>query len=299
MLPGLRRSRLSVLKELARPSALFALLVVGNLIAYQGSTLLVSVTLGGLAVAVLSISKAIIEVVRQSLYSVNLALCPDFARMDALGQFENLRRLHRLTVAAVAAFSIAITAAMWFEGGLVITIWTRGRIDPDITLLRLFLILMVLQTPWAASSTVATATNRHNVQAIGYFFAAVIGIAMVALMIHRLGTWAVPLGLIVGEAVGCYHFVIRASCRLIGEHYGRFATRFWLGFAITSAAALSTAWFVHMFMPGPLIIRWLAMGLATLTVTALSGSFAWLTSADRALLLPTLRPMFGLCGIKI
>jgi O-antigen/teichoic acid export membrane protein len=299
LLPAFNKATITVLKELARPSALFALLVIGNLVAYQGSTLLVSATLGGLAVAVLSISKAIIEVVRQSLYSVNLALCPDFARMEALGEFEQLRRVHRLTVAAVAAISIAVAAAVWYEGGLIISVWTRGRIEPDITLLRLFLVLMVLQTPWAASSTVATATNRHHAQAIGYFFAAVIGVGMVGLLVHRLGTWAVPLGLTIGEAVACYHFVIRASCRIIGEHYGRFATRFWLGFVATFVAALTTAWAVHTFTPGPFLLRWLAMGIATTAVASVSGWFVWLTSADRELLLPKLRPVLVLCGIKM
>ena len=159
LVPGITGARLSVLKELARPSALFALLLAGNLIAYQGSVLIVSAAMGGLAVAVLSISKAIIEVVRQSLYSINLALCPDFARMEALGQFEQLRTVHRITVAAVAAFTLAVTAAVWYEGPQIITVWTRGRIEPDVILLRLFLVLMAFQTPWAASSTVATATS--------------------------------------------------------------------------------------------------------------------------------------------
>src|SRR5205823_11869075 len=100
--------------------------------------LIVSASIGGLAVAVLSMSKAIIEVVRQSLYSINLSLCPDFARMEALGQFEQLRTVHRITVAAVAAFTLAVTAAVWYEGPQIITVWTRGRIEPDVILLRLF-----------------------------------------------------------------------------------------------------------------------------------------------------------------
>ena len=296
LFPGIAEARSSVLKQLARPSILFALLVLGNLIAYQGSILMVSAALGGLAVAVLSISKTMIDVVRQGLYSINLALCPDFARMEALGEFEKLRTIHRMTVAGVAALTLAVAASAWYEGPLIITAWTRGRIEPDVMLLRLFLILMAFQAPWAASSTVATATNRHHVQAIAYFISAIVGISLAATLIQRLGTWAVPVGLTLGEALGCYHFVIQATCRIIGEPYGAFALRFWLGFAGVAAAALAAGWMVHHLMPGPMLVRWAAMGVSTLAVTAAGAWVGWLTPEDRTLLLPKLRPRLSLAA---
>src|SRR5260370_9433615 len=193
--PGVTQARLSLLKELAHPSLLFALLLISNLIAFQGSTLLISVTMGSIAVVVLAVSKAIIDVIRQALYSIALALCPEFARMEALGQTENLRRAHRLIVAATGAITLALAADVWYEGSQIITLWTHGRVEPDVMLLRLFLVFLALQTPWAASSTVATATNRHRVQAVGYFFAAIAGVGLIATLVRYLGTWAVPVGL--------------------------------------------------------------------------------------------------------
>ena len=299
LFPRITEAKLSTLKELASPSLLFALLVAGNLIAYQGSILLVSAALGGLAVAVLSVTKAMIDIVRQGLYSINLALCPDFARMEALGEFEKLRTVHRITVAAVAAVTLAVAASAWYEGALIITVWTRGRIEPDVTLLRLFLILMAFQTPWAASSTVATATNRHKVQAIGYFFSAIVGIGLVAALLPRLGPRAVPVGLMLGEAIGCYHFVIKATCRIIGESYGAFALRFWSGFAAVSAAVLTAGWAIHHMMPGPILVRWAAMGLSTVLLAAACAWVVWLTPEDRALLLPKFRTVLGVSEVKV
>lgn len=293
LFPGIGKAKLSVLRELASPSLLFALLVVGNLIAYQGSILIVSAALGGLAVAVLSVTKAMIDVVRQSLYSINLALCPDFARMEARGEFEKLRTVHRITVAAVAAITLAVAASVWYEGGLIITVWTRGRIEPDVTLLRLFLIFMALQTPWAASSTVATATNRHKVQAIGYLFSAILGIALVRALLPSLGSRAVPIGLTLGEAVGCYHFVVKATCRIIGESYSAFALRFWSGFGAVAAVVFAGGWVVHDMMPGPMFVRWVTMGLFTLLLAAACGWIVWLTPEDRAMFLPKFRTALG------
>jgi O-antigen/teichoic acid export membrane protein len=296
--PGVTQARLSLLKELARPSLLFALLLLGNLIAYQGSTLLISATMGSIAVVVLSISKAIIDVIRQALYSITLALCPEFARMEALGQFERLRRAHRLMVAATGTITLVLVADVWFEGPQIITLWTRGRVEPDAMLLRLFLILLALQTPWAASSTVATATNRHHVQAIGYFLAAIVGIALIAALIQYLGSWAVPVGLILGEALGCYHFVIKATCRMIGEPYAAFAARFWLGFATVAAAVLGTAGAVHYTIAGLTLVRWGVMGVLTFAIGAICAWWFWLTPDDRAVLRPQIRPVLRFSSAK-
>src|SRR6266704_395987 len=289
--PGIREAKFSVLRTLASPSLLFGLLLVGNLIAYQGSTLLVSASLGGVAVVILSLSRAIIDVIRQALYSISLALCPDFARMEALGEFARLRTVHRLTVVTTAAITLALAATVWYEGPQLITVWTRGRIAPDTVLLRLFLVLLALQTPWAASSTVAAATNRHQAQAIGYFIAAIVGITVAAMLVPSLGTWAVPLGLILGEAAGCYHFVIKATCQIIGEPYAAFALRFWIGFGVVAASVLVVGQLVHNVMPGPMLVRWAVMGLSTTAVAFVATWIVWLTREDRALLRPRLRTL--------
>jgi O-antigen/teichoic acid export membrane protein len=298
--PGIVGSKLSVLKELAHPGMLFALIGVGNLIAYEGSILLTSAVLGGMAVAVLSISKSIADVIRQGLYSITLSLCPDFARMETLGELDKLRRIHRMTVAATSAFTLAFAASIWYEGQDIMMVWTGGRLQPDVVLLRLFLVLIAFQTPWAVSSTVARASNRHKAQAIGYFFAAVLGIVLVATLIHRLGTWAVPVGLSLGEAIACYHFVINATCDLIQESYAAFALRFWLGFVAVSTAALATGWVIHHMVPEPMLVRWVAVGVFTLAVATACAWVVWLTPEDRTLLVPKLRPLLlAISGVKV
>jgi O-antigen/teichoic acid export membrane protein len=289
LLPRLKGASFSSLKELLHPSLLFALLLLGNLVAYQGSMVLTSAVMGGLAVAVLSISKSIIDVARQALYSIGLAFGPDFARMEALKKFENLRNAHRRVVVGTAIVTLAFVAAIWYDGPEIIAVWTRGHIESDVTLMRLFLVLLAFQTPWAASSTVATATNRHRAQAIGYFMAAILGIGAVAALLRPLGVWAVPAGLTLGEAVCCYHFVIKASCRIIREPYSAFAVRFWAGFIVVAACTLGIAWVVHSVMPGPMLLRWTAMGLCTLATAFTSAWLVWLNPDDRALLWPKFR----------
>ena len=90
--------------------------------------------------------------------------------------------------------------------------------------------------------------------------------------------------------IGCYHFVIKATCQIIGEAYTSFALRFWLGFATVSAATLAVGWVIHNLMPGPVVLRWIVVTISTTMTAAASGWMVWLTPNDRALLIPMLRP---------
>ena len=133
---------------------------------------------------------------------------------------------------------------------------------------------------------------------MGYFFSAVLGVVLVAVLLRWLGTWAVPVGLILGEAVGCYHFVIKATCQIIGEPYVAFALRFWLGFATVNAVALAIGWLIHNLMPGPMVLRWVLMTISTVGGAAACGWMVWLTPNDRALLIPIIRPQFEVSTAK-
>jgi len=299
LFPGITGAKFSVLKELFHPSLLFALLVVANMVAFQGSVLLVSATLGGVAVAVFSVSRTLINVVREALYSFGVALWPDLARLKAGGELEKLRGVHRLMVFGTCVVAIALGTCVWFEGSLIITIWTRGRLVPDVTLLRLLVVFTVLQTPWVASSAVSTATNHHRIYATAYFVSTIIGVALAALLIGRLGMSAVPLGLTIGEALCCYHFVIRATCRLIHEPYAPFAVRLWSGLCVLGALVMTAGWLVHHMIPGPVLVRWVAMGLITLVVSAAGAWLLWLSRQDRVLVVPNLRPLFGMLNAKV
>src|SRR5438552_18724844 len=91
---------------------------------------------------------------------MNSALWPDLTIMESSGSLERLRRIHKLLVAGSSTLCIAIAAALWYEGAEVISAWTLGRIQPDVTLLRLLVVILVLQTPWLASSVFTDSTNR-------------------------------------------------------------------------------------------------------------------------------------------
>ncbi len=296
--PGVRRARFPVLKELLHPSILFAAILVANVIAFQGTVLLVSAILGGVAVAVYSVSRTLVNVIREALYSLATSLWPDLARLDAQGELARLRIVHRLAVFASSALAVAAAAMVWFEGSSIISVWVRGHLTPDVALLRGFAIYLVLQTGWVASSAIATSTNRHKTYAIGYLVACIVAVSIVALLVGRprFGLAVIPLALIAGEFVGCYHFVIRASCRLIQEPYAAFAARYWLGLAAVFTAVMLAAWSAHSVISSWAVLRWALVAVVSVATAVASAWVVWLTSQERGELLARLRPWLGFRG---
>ena len=290
LVPALERARLAVLRSLIQPSFRFGLLTASNVITMHGSVLIIATMLGGTAVAVFVTARTLVSLIRLLGGSLLNAMWPEITDMQARGERDRLRQWHRLMMASSTALCLGVAAALWYEAPEMITVWTRGKLQPDPILLRLLLILFVFQSTWLVSFLFPAAADRHERLSWLYAASVLIGIAMTMLLIDRLGTWAVPVGLCIGEATICYHWVIRETCRMVGEPYGSFSLKLWSGVLAAGTLALITGWVAHVMIPGPPVVRWLGVGSITLATTVAVYWNIGVTPEDRARLLIRLRP---------
>jgi O-antigen/teichoic acid export membrane protein len=282
LLPRLSEASTAGLKELLRPSLLFGLIMFSNALIMQGPVVLVSMVLGGTAVAVLATTRILAYLVRQMVAPVQVALWPEVTRLYEVGAGSALRLAHRLLLVGSVALSGAVAGALWFEGAEVMAVWTRGKLPVDVHLLRLLLLAVVLQSPWFASSLFAVATNRHRRLAYSYFFSGVFTLVAIALLIRPYGPLAVPLGGIIGEALACYHFVIQDACVVLGEEYFPFALRLWSGVAAMCSATWCAGLVGHAAAVGPAPFRWLQVGVMTTLAAALTAWSLAIPKGDRS-----------------
>jgi O-antigen/teichoic acid export membrane protein len=274
--PGFSEASITFVGPMVRPGLLFMLIMLAQAIAQQGPVIAVSSLLGGTAVAVLATSRTLTNTIRMLVNALSQSLWPDITGLDTRGEAAKLRGLHRAAVAVSTILSAALAAALWYEGGDVIRTWTQGRLQPDTLLLRALLAQMVLQSPWLASSFFTIATNRHARLSRFYLASSVIGLAVAVPLVGRLGLWGIGIGLIVGEALACYHFVIRDTCRTIGEPYGQFALKTWLNTVAVVAVAMLSGWAASTVASGPHVLRWLEVGFATSASAGVTGWVLWL-----------------------
>ena len=286
--PGISRARFSVIKRQLRPSALFGVIALAVALGIQGANLIVVGALGGAALALFATSRTLVNSIKQLVSICTNAAWTDVTRMEAVGEHERLRLALRLVVILSTAVCIMVGSPLWFEGPSVIRIWTNSRLAPDTVLLRVLLVYVILQTPWTAASLLPMSTNKNTRLATSYIAANTIGIGLAVLLVRPLGMTGVPLGLILGEAIGCYYFVLADACRITGESYWRFATRVWIGIALVSAISIFADWNVHQLPGVPTVVRWMLSGLVSIMVVSASTWVAWLPPPDRRFLKATL-----------
>jgi O-antigen/teichoic acid export membrane protein len=285
LLPKLSAARMAGIRELLHPSLMFGVIIIAMALAFQGPLLVVSGALGGVAVALLVTTRTLGNVIRQVVGTLTTALWPELTRMDATGAAESLRVSHRLLAAVSVAACAAFAGALWFEGAEVIRVWTRGKLTPDVWLLRWLLISLVLQAAWLASSAFTISSNRHRNLAYSYFGSAIVAVAATALLIRPLGLPGVPLASIAGDGLACYHFVIKDTCSMLGESYPRYAARLWMAVGAVSLAAWGAAWLGHAMAFGPAPLRWMETGVLSAAAAGLSAWGLALRAGDRSLLM--------------
>jgi O-antigen/teichoic acid export membrane protein len=281
LVPGLKNADHGVLSGLIQPGLLFGLLTVGNVITTHGSVTILSNMLSGVAVAVFVTSRTLVNIIRQIVGSLINAFWTEITAMEARAEWDGLRTLHRLLMAGSTTLCVGFATVLWYEGTEIFTVWTRGKLQPDAVLLRLLLAFLVLQSTWLVSLAFTAATNQHQRLSLSYIVSAIIGVGFGAFLLRWIGTWAIPIGLIVGEALACYHYVIKNTCEIIGEPYRSFSLRLWLGMAAMSSLSLLSGWIAHENIPGPLPIRCIGVGMFSITATATVAWRIWLAPNER------------------
>jgi hypothetical protein len=157
----------------------------------------------------------------------------------------------------------------------------------------------VVQSPWLVSFALSTSANRHALLSRLSVIASVVGIGLAIFLVRYLGVWAVPIGLLIGEALTCYHFVIKDTCRIIGEPYGVFARWLWPRLATVGALTLLVGWVAHETIPGPAPVRWACVGIFTLSTSVTGAWYFWLMPEDRSQLMLRLQPFISAMGGKV
>jgi O-antigen/teichoic acid export membrane protein len=258
---------------------LFAVIMLATAINMNGPVILVARLLGGAAVATLVTARTLANVTRMVPTILCWALWPELTRLDAVGDRDGLRTAHGLLVASYLWISIIFVGAFWFEGPGLIELWTRGRLSVEPWLVRAFLLYVLCQAPWIASSMLAWATTRHRKLAWCQLLAGIAGVVFAALFLPRLRLVAVPLGLLAGEALTCYHFVIADACTLTDTPYRQFATRVWFTLAFVTTLTLTMSAVAHRLPVGFVPLRVLIAGIVSV-ITATAG--VWTLLLDKS-----------------
>ena len=213
---GWRHARFSEIRRMAAPAFAFMGFPMGNALNLQGTLIAVGYALGPVSVAVFASARTVSRVALQMVQMVNNTVWPELSIAYGARNWDLLRSLHRRACQTALILALAIVICMMTFGPWFLTHWTGGHVPPSRPLLAILLLGIVIYALWSTSSTLATATNRH--QRLAAWYVAGTGITVIAtyFLARRYGLYGAAASLAISEII-MNLYVLPASLRIAND----------------------------------------------------------------------------------
>lgn len=275
------------------PSLLFLVLQLAGAAALQGATLMAGGMFGAAAVTTFVSLRTLANLSQQGITSVRNALWPEVAAMDAVGDHSGLRRLHTLLAKLAMLIWLCAAVVLYFEGGTIVQIWSKGRIPFDASVMHGILLLFGSYSFWATSSTMLGASNRHRAMAYLFSVGTAVGLSLAWFLGHRLGLSGMVYGIAVADIAFSAIWIPRIACHSIGQSYAAFLLQVLARGAVAGLPIAAVAYAATAWMP----FEGLARVIALTAVTGVCGVAAllavWLNDSERGHVTTLIRRILG------
>jgi len=199
------------------PGMLFFLFPLSNSLTVQGTSIVLSATLGSTSLVLFTTTRTLANLLRQLFSAMNTALWPEVTSLYAAGDFGRLRLLHSKACKYAFAGSFAVATFLFFFGPSIYKEWTRHRVEPDMVLFGIFLVVAVSESLWFTSGTFQAAVNLHRNSAVRSLLAALTTISLALILVHFWKERGVGLAVLVAELLFLSYGLMRNTCRIIEE----------------------------------------------------------------------------------
>lgn len=156
-----RYLNIKLFKELLIPSFSFMAFPLCQALNTQGMTIIVNAFFGANVVVLFNTTRTLANFVKSVISSLQNAIWPEFTVAYANGQNIRVKSISKKTFQASFFSSIIITALLCIFGQYIYEIWTRGRIEFDIILMSIFMLIVIADSFWSSSRLILNATNNH------------------------------------------------------------------------------------------------------------------------------------------
>ena len=171
-----------LLKSIFIPSITFMSFSIGNVIVFQGYTLLLNKNLGAEPVVLFNTTRTMCNFMKQILSTMQQAVWPEYSIAYGKHDRQRMKKLHHtaFSIATIGGVIICIGLLLW--GPIIYKIWTHGKISFNYSLMIAFLVILLLENAWTTSSVCLLAINKHIKLGLSYVITAAISIAIAAVI---------------------------------------------------------------------------------------------------------------------
>lgn len=182
---------------------------------YQGSTFVVRIVVGVESVTMFNTIRTVCRSVSQ-LYSItNESVYPELQYEYGRGNIQTVRR--------VFSFAVFVSMLLGIFGGIILAIWgldlyswwTKSMIDVPLSIWRLFIVGIVLNSVWWTSTVIYKVVNNPYHYAISGIIFSIISVTLSYIFAHLFGLIGVVCGAVLFDLFMAI-YILRDSCRTIG-----------------------------------------------------------------------------------
>jgi O-antigen/teichoic acid export membrane protein len=278
---GLADAEIKLAASFLAPSALFFLIQSTTAITLQGTTLIVSGTLGAGMVAVFVTLRTLSNLTRQLTNAIYSTLWPELTAMSAKNESDKLRKVYLLSSKLLLGISVTAALFLHYCGQDIIRLWTRQRVTYDGSLMDAFLLLLITQSWWMSSSLLLSSSNNHRLLSICQFVGGCLGMGIGYLLSHHFGATGIVCGLWIADVVFCTLPIPALACRMIGQKFWQFGTEVILrGVPVVLATGVTLDWISRTLAREP-TFRVALSGATAFACAGLLGYWTWLTPVEQ------------------
>lgn len=188
---------------------------VWQAIYFQGTTFVVRLTLGPLAVTVFNTVRTLVRSVSQVFNMITLSVFPEFQFEVGAGNLQKARKVFRITFIGIIACAVAGIIFLYFFGPWFYQLWTKKALNPPAMMWNIFIMSVAFNAIWWMATIIFQAYNKPYYFTVSGTVAAGISVA---------ATWLFSGYGLAGVAFGSFLldfilalFLLPLGCKLLGQ----------------------------------------------------------------------------------
>lgn len=213
---GFRNVKFSQIKAEIKPIFTYLAIPLTQVFIIQGMTTVVGIRLGAAAVVIFSLSRTLINLIKQFASIINNAILPEFSSLISSGDFNTARFIHRFAFQITFWFVFICSVGLYLFADWIFYYWTNGEVAFQPKFFLYMLIAAVPNILYIVSSYVPASINKFSTQSVTCLLSAILCIVITYSFAPQLGLLAIPLALFISESIILY-FILNQSLKILKD----------------------------------------------------------------------------------
>ncbi len=214
-----------VVKRISHYSFFSFLLVLSGRLAFYSDSFIVGFYRGVEDVAIFGIAAKLTEYARQLIFTMTRLFSPVASRYDPETDRASLRRIFYDGSRLHLLFSLPLSLALFFWGGVLIRLWVGDAFKASAAVLQVLLLGHIVSFLQGIGGEILLGVGRHRTFAVLSMLSAVINIALSIILIQHFGLIGVAWGTTIPLTLLSVAYLPAATLRLVGGNLSGFITK--------------------------------------------------------------------------